>query len=616
MGLLQWAVETYDHNAGLAGVIVEDDRQPLTPVSHLIQNVQLEITISDTGEFVAAVSITDKNQCKTIIPVTEESASRTSRFVPHPLCDNLSALSPVKRDNYDAYLTQLTAWARSPHSHATVRAVLAYVQKETILEDLARCALLELKEDGTPDGGIAGTPWEKCMVRWRIMPAPDGGRGECWLDQSLFAAYQSWYAERRTGTQDICLLTGETGIPATNHPKGVLGSDFGAKLISANDSSGFTYRGRFSGAEQAGGVGYIASQKAHSALRWVVANQGVLMGGRTFLCWNPAGAPVPAPAFLGFAPEEPTTDPVSYRRQLKDTLSGYQNCLSEVSDSTVVLAALEAATTGRLSVTYYNALTASDFLTRLNRWFDSCVWYANRGKTIQSPPIRQIINCAFGTEQGDFIQTDDRIMREHAQRLVHCVADCQPVPVDFVHALTNRASTPQAYKNERNRELLLSTACAVIRKYHNDKVRMEEWKMALDKENRNRSYLFGRLLAVAEQVERRASGYEEERETNAMRLRSRFCKCPMKTWGDLEEKLDPYYTKLHLGSRNLYKDIVGEITEKLPTPDDPSLNKPLDDVYLLGYYLQRTELTRPRKTDTADEQNNNEEENDDERTGK
>lgn len=45
---------------------------------------------------------------------------------------------------------------------------------------------------------------------------------------------------------------------------------------------------------------------------------------------------------------------------------------------TIVLISLDAATTGRLSITYYNELGAKDFLNRMEQWSDSCQWYFKR----------------------------------------------------------------------------------------------------------------------------------------------------------------------------------------------------------------------------------------------
>lgn len=74
-----------------------------------------------------------------------------------------------------------------------------------------------------------------------------------------------------------------------------MAANYGAKLISANDSANFTYRGCFATAEEACAISYEATQKVHSALTWLAARQGVTAGiqnKRTYICWNPNGKPV------------------------------------------------------------------------------------------------------------------------------------------------------------------------------------------------------------------------------------------------------------------------------------------------------------------------------------
>ena len=127
--------------------------------------------------------------------------------------------------------------------------------------------------------------------------------------------------------------------------------------------------------------------------------------------------------------------------------------------------------------------------------------------------------------------------------------------------------------------------------------------MQLDISNTNRSYLFGRLLAVAEKVERSTYSRDESgREPNAIRLQSVFAQRPLNTWGTLEKALIPYYAKLNPGSRKYYKDIIGDIVGTLQADDISQLNKSLDDVYLLGYYLQRKELNQYKKADDIKEE--------------
>lgn len=128
--------------------------------------------------------------------------------------------------------------------------------------------------------------------------------------------------------------------------------------------------------------------------------------------------------------------------------------------------------------------------------------------------------------------------------------------------------------------------------------------MAIDYENTDRSYLFGRLLAVLERAEYSTFAQEETRDTNAIRLQSAFVNHPMSTWQILEDQLNPYFHRMTPGSRCFYKDLISEITEKISESNPEQLNRPLGELYLIGYYLQRAEF---RKSKNKDKGNNKEE---------
>lgn len=587
MGLLQKAVETYDSHYTYASKNQEGSSM-MAPVGHIVTRAELEITLDMDGSFVDAAAV-DKSAPKIIIPVTESSAGRTSAPCAHPLCDQIGYLIPGNEAKYQLYVQQLEDWTQSEYSHPKLELILRYVKGGTILNDLIRCGLVKLDAKGKPEN-------EKQMLRWRILC---DGEDACWMDRTLFDAFTRYYTAGHKGETMLCMVSGAETTAAGQHPKGIIPINGNAKLISANDSSGFTYRGRFTEEWQAAGVGYEASQKAHNALRWLAQEQGVILGGCTFLCWNPQGRTI-IPAHLPFVrPPKPIFRPSEYKDTLQKVLNSKKADL-ELTDG-VVLAAFDAATTGRLSLTYYNELQAHDFLDRLHDWDASCCW-PHRNFGIQSPSLRQIADCAFGTqrmEKGQAkLETDERILRQQMQRLIACRVDRSMVGTDIVKALVSRASSPQAY-DKYVWEDILFTACAVIRKYRTDRFK-EEWNMALEPERKDRSYQFGRLLAVMEKVER--DTYEDEvREPNAIRLQSVFCQRPMHTAGVLEKQLErAYFPRLKPGSRIWYKNLIGQIMELLSEyPDD--WNKPLEDSYLMGYYLQRSALYT-KKTDNEMEE--------------
>ena len=588
MGLLQKAVETYGAMAHRAGQVFEGENEPLAPISHIMARPQIIITLDQSGNF-AAAQILDKNTPKIIIPATEESAGRTVKAaeLPHPLCDYLRYLLPQNQVEYQHYISQLSTWANSSHTHPKLHAVLNYVQGGTILENLRQA-------------GIDSE--EKAMVCWAVNGLGETLNGPCWTDRTLMNAFIDYYHEKRTDTPPaLCMISGELEMPAGQHPKGIVPISGNAKLISANDSSGFTYRGRFDDAAQAATVGYAASQKAHSVLRWLVANQSVSFGGRTFLCWNPQGIQVPrvtGPMGRRSGTAQRAANPSQYQKQLREALSGWKEDLPQSAG--VVIAAFDAATTGRLAVTYYNELLASDFLDRLHDWEVSCCW-EDGPYGIQSPSLFQIVSWAFGTPRNGKAEMDDRILSQQMQRLVACRVDKALFPLDIERALAEKASHLLLYEGE-NRQKLLFTACAAIRKYHCDHLK-EEWDMALDKNCSDRSYLFGRLLAIADAIENNTYTDEDRRETNAIRMQKAFTLRPMTTWSALWDKLRPYNKRLAQSKPGLYRcyhSVIDDILNRL-SPFDPTLNQKLNDIYLLGYSHQRAYRTEKSDSQETEE---------------
>mgnify|MGYP002475068582 FL=1 len=440
---------------------------------------------------------------------------------------------------------------------------------------------------------------EKAMICWVVNGLGEALNGPCWTDQALMNAYIDYYREKRADISSaLCMISGGLEIPAGQHPKGIVPINGNAKLISANDSSGFTYRGRFNDAAQAATVGYAASQKAHSALRWLIANQNAFFGGRTFLCWNPQGIQVPrvtGPMGRRSGTVQRAANPSQYQKQLREALSGWKEDLPQSAG--VVITAFDAATTGRLAVTYYNELLASDFLDRLHDWEATCCW-ENGPYGIQSPFLFQIVNWAFGTPRNGKAEMDDRILSQQMQRLVACRVDKALFPLDIERALVEKASHLLLYEGE-NRQKLLFTACSAIRKYHCDHLK-EEWDMALDKNCSDRSYLFGRLLAIADAIENSTYTDEDRRETNAVRMQKAFTLRPMTTWSALWDKLRPYNKRLAQSKPGLYRYYHGMVDDILNrfSPFDTTLNKKLDDVYLLGYSHQRA--YRAEKSDNQE----------------
>lgn len=585
MGLMKQAYDTYctleAKYCGVYGL----EKEPLVPVSHQIAKAEIEITLNADGQLLDARQV-GKDEAAIIMPVTEASAGRTGdTSCAHPLCDQIRFLSPQYPQKYEAYLTQLHKWEKSPYSHPKLNAIARYVEKGTILEDMERFGVIARGEDGlAPKDG-------KQVVCWRVDSGKIDEISACWKDRSLFQAFIDYYASTKQEKPVFCMVSGEYAPPATQHPKKIINTSANAKLISANDSSGFTYRGRFIDDGQAMTMSYDASQKIHNAIHWLAANQGVYIGGRTFLCWNPKGIALPKPhaSFLQRTKEKQIKYS-DYRKALSETLWGWKNTIP--GDAGAVVASFDAATSGRLSLTYYSEMLAGDFLERLYEWDLICCW-EHFPFGVQSPSLYQIAACAYGTQRvsngQSRMEVDDRILRQQVQRLLACRVDKGRIPTDIVQAIIAKGSNLQILERAV-REEVLSTACAVIRKYHFD-WHQEELKMTLEPEKKDVSYQYGRLLAVFEKIERDTYDKDEMREPNAIRMQSVFSRRPQYASRILWEQMKKaYYPRLKPGTRTFYDRLIGEIVEQISACSNGSREEALKDTYFIGYYLQRNAL--------------------------
>lgn len=592
MGLLLKAIETYDANADLVGVY-QAGRDPLAPIGHILTNAGIEITLNAQGVFLSARRV-EKSEPKILIPVTEDSSGRTSGLAAHPLCDQLKYISCTNEKAHTLYLQTLHAWMRSPHLHPFLQAVFSYAEIGTILSDLTKAGILDSAEHYD----------EKLLVCWRVHGFVDE-EPACWKNRNLFDAFVAYYcsrvSERGIG---FCMIDGKTAPAAVQHPKGIIPVNGNAKLISANDTSGFTYRGRFSEEWQAASVGYAASQKAHSAIRWLASDQGVreFSGNRIFLCWSPQGTAIPKPMRrLRSAETEILWKPSDYQEQLKGTLLSFRRDRQFRGTDSAILVSFDAATTGRLSVTYYNELSLSTFLERMQTWDAHCCWYAGK-YGIQAPNLFQIVESAYGTQRGQFLETDDRIQRQHLQRLLNCKVSGGVFPQDIVKILAERASMPLAYEEAVWRRIL-HAACSAIQKYRYDTKQGGD-EMAWELDKRDRSFQYGRLLAVMDRAEQ--DYYyktQESRQTNAIKFMSEFRQRPFYVYERVNRHLhQAYLNRIEPWQANRYERLTREIIGIIREFPEEELNKPLSDLYLMGYDLQRNAFFARKETSNTDEE--------------
>ena len=417
-------------------------------------------------------------------------------------------------------------------------------------------------------------------------------------------------------------------LPCTyKHPSKIRNSGDKAKLISSNDESGFTYRGRFDNKEQTFAVSYDFSQKMHNALKWMIQRQGITIDSMVILVWESNNRSLPDimgnPEYTESMEDESMEDELMEGMDepvCSDTLPAYRNRLKkaiwgeadrfEIRSKAMVMA-LDAATTGRLSMPLDSELATSDFLYNIEKWHRDIAWYRFAAKKkrseIHSFSLYEIVKYAFGTEQGDFIKCKPKVQKDVICRLIPCVTERRHVPVDIIRNLVMKASDPLAYNKLYNWRGVLETACGLIKKMEIEEKEKRneegEYPMGLDYDCKDRDYLYGRLLAVADAAEAGTYTKEEARVTNAKRYMHAFANRPYQTWGIIHDRLSPYLKKMRPETRGYYEKIFREIKDKFE-PNEFMDNSRLEAEYLLAYYCQLNEIyTKKSKEDNEEDKN-------------
>ena len=590
---MSWTSELYDlyeRHESEAGVI--SGKAPvLLPVAHVSLKTTTEVCVSETGDFVTARKL-EKGEETTIVPVTIDSATRSSGIFPMPLHDKLiytagdyNTIAKASGSEYHkAYMEQLSAWCQDDACPEHVRAVYAYLTKGTLVKDLTAAEAFGKPED---------------FIRFTVVDE-NGEIDRLYENRVVMQAWISYYTGLLT-EYGIDGITGKRTAVSGKQPNSLRFPGDKAKIISANDKQGFTYRGIFREASDAATVGYVESQMIHNALRWIIAKQGWHNDSEAFACFSNDDAPLPDLSvgsfdFISIASLQSDTTGEDYSLRLRQAVHGYEQNLSP--DSKIVVIGVDTADgagQGRLAITYYDEQPGSSFYTNLENWYSDCRWVKKRWTSDkklyyseETPSLYEIAVAVYGTPSGDKIMVDDHAVKRLTKRLIPCITTGRPLPKDLVSAAVRNASRPYVY-TQTNQERLQFTALALVRKTIKENEKGAE-PMALDRNRKDRDYLFGRLLAVYDHIESRSLYLEKkDRETNAIKLWSSYVATPARITDLLEQKTAGHLSKLSGGARTFYASLKGDIITALGETNAFN-NRPLGEAYLLGYYTQREEL--------------------------
>ncbi|TDQ57408.1 CRISPR-associated Csd1 family protein [Mesocricetibacter intestinalis] len=662
------------------------DKANLAPLWHSPQTAHINITLDGDGNFISARVLSDKPIV--MLPVTENSEGRTSGLAPHALADSLQYIAKDLRLTYTAEITkevegkngkrktvkekkedfifnlyseQLDKWCTYT-DNSKILAIQKYVHKGNVLADLIKAKVVPTNEQGDLlDNWIEkenqGHPKpelfnvlakekgkfeiRKALVIWSV-ELPNDLTPETWKDKAIQQSWGEYY--QSTLDSQFCMMIGEEQKIRESHPAKLTYTGDKAKLISANDKDGYTFRGRFETANQASSISAEVSHKSHAALRWLIGRQGIRNGDQVTVAWAISGKEIPSPMQDTFEeidwdnldtsaveeaeanmPSENETGvdwSVNIGQQaaaiIKKKLHGYKKELKEHEQISLLM--LDSATPGRMALSYYQEFLPVDYFANLDAWIDHFSWYQRhsiekpKGKKTDKqtlwafvPPSPAAIGYAVYGQA-----LSDTLKKQLYARLLPVIAGGKNVliPYDLVQQSFQTACNPNGSEHwewERN----IGVACALYKGWrarHQNPSQRRTYSMSLDMENRSRDYLYGRLLAIAENIESYALYLaEEKRATTAERYMQRFAEHPFSTWRNIELALKPYQDRLRSRGKDTGTQAIGEIMELFQSNDFICDDK-LSGEFLLGYHCQKMEINRQiverkaakqKKTETA-----------------
>lgn len=637
MTLINSLVKTYDKS--LEAGLVDNYNGKDSVILPLYHN-----SIVSTGENILKISIDkDSNFVKSsflakddkiIFPVSLDSVNRTSNSMPHMLVDNCSYIASYNEKRHNDYMDALENWLSDEKEEEIkefIRIIYNYIKKENFIYEALRYALgVDVLNLTDKDSILEYTflndknketrkklELDKIYLEFEIIDFKNHKDYSVTNYTKLHQVHINNVRKSMT-KNGVCNITGKEDYIVDKH-RGILGN---SKLISSVKQS---YIGRFKEGSDVISIGYETSEKAHLMLKYLMDNKNSSkwLGGQQYIVnWFSDDVKNEKKLFITSAnpnlagvdeADEFDIDKIETKSDTKDTYRAVYSENEKVANSFItgvdkvpkdsIYSALivEKVNDGRSSIRYFKELQTSELYNNIEKWSNTYYYYTltnNYNLIKKTPSIFSILDAAYGTErEKKLVNDNDSFKKDQLQKMIVSIIEGKEMPKNIVKAIDMNIRKKLNYKNTWN--ILQSIALAVLRDSSK-----EENKDMLDRDNLDRSYLYGRLLAVYEMTERltfdlaknadgeKGKKNEAIRLTNADRYWTSYTKYPAKITEVLDDKTKTYMNKLKAtnpGFAVLLDREKEDIFIKLGELDlsEKEDNKALSSRFLYGYYAEK-----------------------------
>ncbi|EGJ38119.1 type I-C CRISPR-associated protein Cas8c/Csd1 [Streptococcus sanguinis] len=570
----------------------------------------ISVKLEQDGSLYKAEIMDAENQT-IIFPVTSNSVARSgSNPAPHPLVDKFSYYVPeLSQSQYDDFHKQLASWI-TYCEEGEVKDFLMKIQQFILQTDFLSNILYSLygehyQREGLKitysdsDGKNKTVDLSAYFLEFSIV------QFHGFKDESVtsYEALHQSFISFITANQDnlgTCNISGRME-QITNKHRGLMGN---AKIISVSNK-GEAYKGRFKEREDVFSVGYETSEKIHLMIKYLLENKNSstwLESSQYLINWfsddlaNESQLDIVKPAFNDlFEDDEDEKDSLVFIKPNEENKkigsSFFKGRKLFGNDATYYVAILNKTSNGRIALKYFRQVQVSQLLKNMETWQENYSWEAKTKSgnyKLRTPTFNDIINVAYGVDRERYLELDnDSFKSEQYQQLVTALIDGRTIPNTIVKKLEDNIKQRQKYS--KNWYQVQQVSLAILHKQYG-----REFTPMLDHQETDRSYLFGRLLAIYELFEAQRyalDGSSQERITNAERYWNAYTGQPAKMMNHLENKIKPYEQVLKLNRTGIWHKLEKERKEiiQLLTPlyANKEFTQPLDYKFIFGYYAEK-----------------------------
>lgn len=387
-----------------------------------------------------------------------------------------------------------------------------------------------------------------------------------------------------------CLVTGQQGPICRLHEpkvKGVRGTkSSGATLVSFNDDYVNSYgKNRGLNAPMVDETVFKYTTALNSLLDWN-SRQKIHLGGSTVVFWSFEDTSFEN-EFASLLAEPQRDDPdvgtEVLDRLLKSPLTGWYR--AEEDDKLFCYLVL-SPNAARISVRQWNISTIGELSARIRQYFQDLI-------VVGAPDPRRyrldrILQSVYCREDRDFVlpsQRDGNVPNYMEGALLQAALTGSPIPLPLVKTALARL---HGHKKSRDIPCLVAIVKAWLNRHLSlyTNPNSKEISMELDTSQPSVGYQLGRLFAVLERVQERASGGSLN-STIRERFYGSACATPVTVFANLLRLKNHHLAKM--ASKGLvvyFERLIGEIVGHI-SEFPPHLDLQEQGRFAIGYYHQR-----------------------------